>query len=769
MNLPEKPEFRCRKYLRNCFCGLASIIFISIVACFILDHIQQDKRTDTGRDFEYLVVGVILLIVFLVSGLFRYIQENNDFLVAWAFMDLMPMYCTVLRDGRKQIIRSEDVVVGDILMIMYGERIAADVRVFVSHDLEVNNVALTGYSTSVIIIPNISHPNKWISRNVGFACSHVTKGSGRGLVIACGVDSEVGIMARLSMEPRPLTRPRKHMQQVSNVSLAFAIPIPVSVFLQVSFYRYTLCAIMCLAFFLSLRMEGPPAPILLDFYVSFTICSSPVYLPTLIFFGLWHTKRQLLKIGCYARNMEAVSTLGLTTVICSNLIGSMTQRAWRVSELLVDGEMLNVQKDFVATNHFFDLIRASILCNHAYVTPGQRGLPKSEHNFDGTDYDKALLKFGSQFVASIEMLRVQFKRLASKSFDAITHLQVSVHSTENVDGETEYHLFIRGHLTEVMDHCSTCYMKADEPKKLIRSVRNSVVKKGSMMDQLGRHTYGFASKVLTADDYMLSLISNGFSYSKKNTYNTFMQTYSYSMCFLGLIAANNPPYPNIISAVDQCRNAGIKLVLLTRADVSFSRAVAKSVGVIGELNETAEDVAKRLRIPITRVERRMITAVTVNMHTMSKQPHHQRWDIEQLLLAHVDVVFNRIAVSQRHLIIDVCLKLGAVVTAIGSSVHDTSAIRCANVGVSESASSNVSQSCADLIVLENNFVTLVKAIAKSRLLFENMKKAVVYALSSNMAHLMIHLFFIVLKMPFRMFLLPSIFIAFFVNLVRSCF
>ncbi|EDW09549.2 sodium/potassium-transporting ATPase subunit alpha [Drosophila mojavensis] len=748
MSLPERPGFRCVRFAKNCFRGLASTVFIAIIFCYILYYVEQENPTDRHAENEYLTVTIILLIVFLVSGLLRYIQENDDYLVAWAFMELMPMYCTVVRDGRMQIIRSENVVVGDILIIAYGERIAADVRIFYSEDLEVDNVALTGYSTSVTIIPDVTHQDKWISRNVGLACSHVTQGSGRGLVIACGDDSEVGIMARLSMEPRPLTRPRKNMKQVV-------------------FYRYVIWFIMLGVIVISITITGLSIPNLLEFYVSLTVSSSPLYVPSLVFIGLWITKNNLTEIGCYVRNMESVSTLGLTTVICSNLLGSMTQRTWQISELFVDGELLNVQSYFDETDHFRHLIRASVLCNHANFAPGQRGLPANQQTLDGTDYEKAVIKFAIRFVENLHVLRVKHKRVACKSVDTISHLQVSVHMTVNDDDEMEYYLYIRGHWNEVMDHCTTCYMDNEaEPVELSADLQSEVVSHGLQLEKLGRHTYAFASKRLEADDYMLSLISNSFSYSNKNTFLSFMKMYSDSMCFLGLIAAQNPPYPHVIDAIAQCRTAGIKLVFMTRTGVNFARAIARAVGVFGEDSDIA-DMAERFNMALPRVEHREVTAITVNMQNMSTQGHHQRWNIEQLLLSHVDVVFSRIAVAQRYLIIDTCLQLGAVVTAIGSSVHDTSAIRCANVGVSESASSHVSQSCADIIVLENNFVTVVRAIAESRLLFENQKKALVYGLATNMSMIVIHFLFVVLQMPFRMPLVPLLFISFFVNMIPA--
>ncbi|XP_064543017.1 sodium/potassium-transporting ATPase subunit alpha [Drosophila montana] len=742
--LPERPESKLRKFLRNCFYGFGIILLISLIFCFILYHLRLQSPHEKS-DPEYCIIGVLLSIIFLLSGLFRYLHDNDDYGVVAAFKDLMPMYCTVRRDGRKQIIRSEDVVLGDILLITYGERIAADVRFFVSRDLEVNNVALTGYSVPVIICPDHTHRDKWGSRNVGFACSHVIKGYGEGLVIACGNDSEVGIMARLSMEPRPSSRPRRHIKQVT-------------------FYTYIVSILMFFILLCTISLEGLTFQMLIEFNVSLTISLAPLYLPTLMYFGLWQTKRTLLESGCYVRNMEAASTLGLTTVICSSLIGTLTIRSWRVSELFADGELEKSEhlRGADLNERFLELIRASVVCNRAYVTPGQRGVPRMQKTLDGTDYEKALLKFAMRFYPSILQLRRRYERLANKPYDKVSHLQVSVHQTVDEDGEKTYHLFVRGYWSVVLRLSSNYYVKS-ELVELDDIRRDAIANIGMRLKKVGRHSYAFGSKVLSPDDQMLSLISIGFAYKEKKSFEKFMKLYCNSLCFLGLISIYNPPSINVRQAVDRCRSAGIKLVLLTRAELSFARAVAKTVGVIGQDSETIEDVAARLNIHESEVKRSMITAAAINMQNWQKKLHHQRWDTQQLLLAHVDLVFADIAVEQRHMIVDVCQQLGAVVTVIGSSVHDTSAIRRANVGVAECASSHASQSSADIILLEDNFVTLVNAIAESRLLFENMKKALAYAMSPNMAVIMVHLSFILIMIPFRLFLIILLLLDIFVN------
>lgn len=189
-------------------------MFVCMVLSFVLYSMEFREVNEGQINPEHCINGVVLLLMFLFSGYLRYLNESDDYGVVLAFKDLTPMFCTVIRDSQKQIIRSENIVLGDILMISYGERIAADVRIFEAHGLELNNVALTGVSQPVVIIPKLGHPNKWWAQNVGFAGSLVMKGHGQGIVIACGDDSEVSAMAGVTMGRRPKSLTNQLMQQV---------------------------------------------------------------------------------------------------------------------------------------------------------------------------------------------------------------------------------------------------------------------------------------------------------------------------------------------------------------------------------------------------------------------------------------------------------------------------------------------------------------------------------------------------------------------------
>ncbi|XP_034652161.1 sodium/potassium-transporting ATPase subunit alpha-A [Drosophila subobscura] len=150
-SLPAQQKSPLWKLFDNCFCCWAIIILLVATSCFILHHVGCKPQPSTTVDPEYLIAGIFLLLILLISAVFILLQRNDESSVVRAFEELMPMYCTVIRDGEKQVILSENVVQGDVLVISYGQRLAADLRFFSSIGLELNNVALTGLSRPVDI------------------------------------------------------------------------------------------------------------------------------------------------------------------------------------------------------------------------------------------------------------------------------------------------------------------------------------------------------------------------------------------------------------------------------------------------------------------------------------------------------------------------------------------------------------------------------------------------------------------------------------------
>jgi len=152
--LPLKQDVGFWKFIKNCFSVLGIVILLSSIACFAIYYIFEINSTIHGQvDPEFLVAGIILLVFFFLAGIVLYLQEDDHEEMVVAFDELMPMYCTVVRDGEKEVILTQDVVVGDIVPISYGQRLPADLRFFSCSGLELNNVALTGHSKPVQITP----------------------------------------------------------------------------------------------------------------------------------------------------------------------------------------------------------------------------------------------------------------------------------------------------------------------------------------------------------------------------------------------------------------------------------------------------------------------------------------------------------------------------------------------------------------------------------------------------------------------------------------
>ncbi|XP_052841075.1 sodium/potassium-transporting ATPase subunit alpha-A [Drosophila gunungcola] len=163
--LPLKQDVQFWKFIKDCFSILGIFILLCSFACFaIYFTFETDSKVKGKTDPEFLVAGIILLFCFFLSGLVLYLQDDDNEDMVMAFDELMPMYCTVLRDGKKMVILTQDVVIGDIVPIRYGQRIPADLRFFSSSGLEVNNVALTGYSKPVNIIPLANEGRQRFSR-----------------------------------------------------------------------------------------------------------------------------------------------------------------------------------------------------------------------------------------------------------------------------------------------------------------------------------------------------------------------------------------------------------------------------------------------------------------------------------------------------------------------------------------------------------------------------------------------------------------------------
>ncbi|XP_041565866.1 sodium/potassium-transporting ATPase subunit alpha isoform X2 [Drosophila elegans] len=580
---------------------------------------------------------------------------------------------------------------------------------------------------------------KWGSNNVGFACSHAMKGYGFGVAIACGKDTDVGTMTALSFRERPPSRMERHQTQIG-------------------YYTLVITAIVFILLLWTTGLER--GKMLYEVNLSLLIALTPFYLPFIVYWGMRRTKKQMNKKQCYARNLRSTTTVGLSTVIVSDLVGTMSKRRMRVSEIFVDMELLSAENlDLNAQSaRFIELVRASVLCNDAVICPGNIGVPKMQKDMYGNILDIALLKFGLLVLPNIDQLRRDHEKVANKYYTSADKMQVTVHRTRGEDGQPKLILLMKGHCSVVVRRCSTFGLRGEE-LPLDSQLQDIVLNLADGLLEAGRHVRAFAYKELSNELELrrFSQVSTSTGLEDgEHKYRDYLAVDTFALRFLGIIATHNPARSTIPRAVVRCRSAGIKLILVTRRKRRLAKALAVDVGILAAPWEAFQARGSLVNTDI------------VDMSKLADQkPHHQRWQIEQLLLDRRDLVCADTSSDQLHWIVDACRRLGAVVSVIGSSLHDTPAIRSGHVGVAKFGYAVMCEASADLILLDSSFATLVSVVADSRLLFENLKKALAYCLATNTTSILVYTAFFLLRVPFHIHIMPELILAFFVNLLPA--
>ncbi|KAK5910883.1 hypothetical protein CgunFtcFv8_005105 [Champsocephalus gunnari] len=252
---------------------------------------------------------------------------------------------------------------------------------------------------------------------------------------------------------------------------------------------------------------------------------------------------------------------------------------------------------------------------------------------------------------------------------------------------------------------------------------------------LGERVLGFCHVFLPEDKY-----PKGFAFDTDE-----VNFETDNLCFVGLMSMIDPPRAAVPDAVGKCRSAGIKVIMVTGDHPITAKAIAKGVGIISEGNETVEDIAARLNIPVSQVNPRDAKACVIHGTDLKDLSQDQMDDI---LRNHTEIVFARTSPQQKLIIVEGCQRLGAIVAVTGDGVNDSPALKKADIGVAMGISgSDVSKQAADMILLDDNFASIVTGVEEGRLIFDNLKKSIAYTLTSNIPEITPFLFFILVNIP----------------------
>merc|ERR1712198_480742 len=421
--------------------------------------------------------------------------------------------------------------------------------------------------------------------------------------------------------------------------------------------------------------------------------------------------------------------------------GTLTQNRMTVAHMWFDNKIVEADTSEDQSGSAFDksaagwktLERVAMLCNRAEFKGGQNEVSILKREVNGDASEAAILKCTELTNGNVMDYRAKNKKLVEIPFNSTNKFQVSVHETSDPSDKRAL-LVMKGAPERIVDRCSTIVIDGRE-MPLSQEWKNAFETAYMELGGLGERVLGFCDYMLPADKFPV-----GYPFDADD-----VNFPCEGLRFVGLMSMIDPPRAAVPDAVAKCRSAGIKVIMVTGDHPITAKAIARSVGIISEGQETVEDIANRKGCDIKDVNPREARAAVVHGGEIKELSEKA---LDEILMYHTEIVFARTSPQQKLIIVEGCQRMGAIVAVTGDGVNDSPALKKADIGVAMGiAGSDVSKQAADMILLDDNFASIVTGVEEGRLIFDNLKKSIAYTLTSNIPEISPFLLFIIADVP----------------------
>ena len=640
-------------------------------------------------------LGVVIWIVVFVNAALSYWRENRAEQATAALQHLLPSFARVMRDGAEVKVASIDLVAGDLLVLAEGDNIPADARVVEEYGLRVNNAVLTGEAVparktaDASLLDGISEVER---PNLVFAGTSVVSGTGRAVVYATGMLTQFGRIVRLTQAVREEpSRLQQEMSRLTRTISLIALGLGVIVF-AVGVVDVDLG--MSEAFLLALGI---------------IVAAIPEGLPATVTLSLAVSVQRLAQKGVLVKKLAILETLEHVSVICTDKSGTLTQNQMTVRQVWVGGKPLVVtgygyepQGEFVpdpgtetAKKDLSALLTAAMLCNNSRLNPPTPDHPQWTVLGDQTEAALRVVALKNGLVE--ESLKRSLPRIHEIPFDARRKMMSTIHQVNWQDGAFpditigQQAVFVKGAPREVLQLCTHIRMHGE------------VVP----LDD------GWRARILSAnDDYArnaLRVLALAYHALPQRIGSYTAERIEVNLVFLGLTAMMDPPRAEVMEAVKTCQQAGVRMVMIT-----------------GDYGLTAVSLARRIGM-----------LSTPNPLILTGAEFEQLNDFELMGILEKEVIFARMAPEHKLRLVAAFQSRGDVVAVTGDGVNDAPALRKADVGVAMGlVGTDVAKEAADVILTNDNFSTIARAIEEGRTVYDNLRKFTTYIFSSNVPEIL---------------------------------
>ncbi len=637
----------------------------------------------TGLLKSWVDASVILGVV-LINAVIGFIQEINALRAIDALSRVQSISAAVLRGGNRQVVDAADLVPGDIVFLQSGDKVPADIRLLKLRDLQIDESALTGESVPTEKDPSPLAADTLLADRVNMAYSStlVTYGTGVGVVVETGDRTEIGRINRLLSEVTELKTPlTQKIGEFSQVLLWFII------------------GVAALSFLIGwLRGDDPVNTFIAS--VALAVAAIPEGLPVAVTIALAIGVRRMAKRQAIIRKLPAVETLGSVTVICSDKTGTLTQNQMTVQSVYVGGETFQVTgSGYVPEGEFrqygtaidpgsrralMECLKAGLLCNDARLVSEQ-----GEWRIEGDPTEGALLASARKAGLRTAHVLESHPRLDAIPFESEHQFMATLHHNR---AEDAHHVYLKGSVESILARCRLSFDAALNPVKL---EPEAIHREVDAMAAQGLRVLAFARGERPTDSPTLehAEVKEG-------------------LAFLGLQGMIDPPREEAVRAVAACREAGIRVKMITGDHLGTAVAIAGQIGL--------DDGAER--------ELQAIDGKTLAEVAEQDFPS----------VADRTSVFARVAPEQKLRLVEALQTRGHVVAMTGDGVNDAPALRQANIGVAMGITgTEVSKEAAAMILTDDNFASIRAAVEEGRGVYDNLVKFITWTLPTNLGQGMV--------------------------------
>lgn len=608
--------------------------------------------TSAYANESYADVFIIMFVV-LINAVLGVYQESKAEKAIESLQKMTAATSKVLRDGSIISVKSEDLVVGDVVILEAGDAVPADCRIIESASMKIEEAALTGESVPVnkiidtLLLNNEKEVPLGDRKNMAYMGSTVVYGRGRAVVVATGMNTEMGKIAdALANAKRNLTPLQIKLNQLSRV------------------LTYLVVGICIFMFAFSLIKEGNfSGQVILNTFmvaVSLAVAAIPEGLATVVTIVLSIGVTNMSKRNAVIRKLTAVETLGCAQIICSDKTGTLTQNKMTVVNHYGDNERL--------------LATALALCSDSELS--------ETGEVTGEPTENALVSYAASLSLKKYELSEETPRIGEAPFDSMRKMMSTVHS--NQDGFIQY---TKGAPDEILKKCTHILLNGNVVP-ITEEIRSEVLSENKHMADKALRVLGAAYRTYTQapSSFEPDILEQG-------------------LTFIGLVGMIDPIRPEVVGAIEECKAAGIRVIMITGDHKDTAAAIATQLGIISDASQA-------------------ITGSQLN--DLSDEEFNR--DIGKYS------VFARVQPEHKVRIVNAWKKKGMVTAMTGDGVNDAPSIKSADIGIGMGITgTDVTKNVADMVLADDNFATIVSAIEEGRRIYDNIRKTIQFLLASNLS------------------------------------